>query len=171
MSITMYDVSVPMFRQTLRALSHVLAKAEVFCTEQKLDPAEFLQRRLAPDMFTLLQQVQRSTFHSARAAAELAAVPVPKFTDDEKSFAELQARIATALDFIKGLKPAQFEGSEERDLKIETRVAVLDFKGRDFLVHFAIPQFLFHTTTAYDIIRNAGVEVGKRDFLGSPENR
>jgi hypothetical protein len=160
-----------MFKQTLAALSSVLQKAEAFCAESDLDPKEFLERRLAPDMFTLTQQIQRLTFHSAQAAAKLSGTETPEFDDAEITFDDLQYRIQKTVDFFNSLSPEQFEGSESKELEIQVRVGPLQFIGEDFLFHFAIPQFLFHSTTAYDIIRNAGVEVGKRDFLGDAANR
>ena len=171
MALTMHRASVPMFKQTLASLSSVLDKAEAFCQENDPDPAEFIERRLAPDMFTLTQQVQRATFHSAQAAAKLAGVDTPEFDDNQKSFADLQTRIKFTVDFFNTLTAEQFEGSENKELEIQIRVGPLQFIGEDFLFHFAIPQFLFHTTTAYDIIRHAGVEVMKRDFLGDAANR
>lgn len=170
-SLNLYHICVPMFRQSLAAHSSVIKKAEEHCASNSLDASEFLQRRLAPDMFTLMQQVQRATFHAARAGAELAGVPVPEFKDDETSFGELVDRIDRARDFLGTLKPEQFEGSESKPLDIQTRTALLKFSGQDFLIHFAIPQVMFHLTTAYDIIRNAEIEVGKRDFLGDAANR
>ncbi len=171
MSLTMHRACVPMFKQTLAALSSMLHKAESFCADEGLDPEEFLQRRLAPDMFTLAQQIQRATFHTAQAVTKLCGLEAPDYGDSETTFDELQTRIQQAIDFLATFTPEQFDGSENRELEIQTRVALLPFIGGDFLFHFGIPQFLFHCTTAYDIIRNAGVEVGKRDFLGSADNR
>ena len=171
MAITMHRASVPMFKQTLASLSSVLEKAEAFCGDGGLDKGEFLQRRLAPDMFTLAEQIQRATFHSAQAVAKLTGTDIPEYDDQEKTFDDLQARIKTTVKFLNSFTPEQFEGSETREMKIQTRMALLPFIGEDFLFHFGIPQFLFHCTTAYDIIRNAGVEVGKRDFIGNADNR
>ena len=171
MPISMYRASVPMFKQTLAALSAVIDKAEDYCADNNLGPAEFLERRLAPDMFNLTGQVQRATFHSAQAAAKLTQIDIPEFDDNQNSFADLQSRIQYTIDFLNTLSPEQFDRSEDLELQIQTRLKLLHFLGQDFLCHFAIPQFLFHVTTAYDIIRNAGVEVGKRDFLGDAANR
>ncbi len=171
MALTMHRASVPMFKQTLASLSSVLEKARAFCAKNNLDPEKFLEGRLAPDMFTLTQQVQRATFHSAQAAAKLSGTKTPDFDDSEKTFDDIQNRIQKTVEFLNSLFPAQFDGSESKELEIQIRVGPLQFIGEDFLFHFAIPQFLFHTTTAYDIIRQAGVDVTKRDFLGDAANR
>ena len=171
MPISMHRASLPMFKQSLAALSAVFYKAQSYCADNNLNPEHFLERRLAPDMFTLTQQVQRATFHSAQAAAKLTQNDIPDFDDNQNSFADIQARIQYTVDFLNSLSPEQFGGSEDLEFEIQTRLKLLRFIGQDFLFHFAIPQFLFHITTAYDIIRNAGVEVTKRDFLGDAANR
>jgi len=171
MALTMHRASIPMFKQTLASLAHILDQAEAFCQDKNLDVAEFLERRLAPDMFTLTQQVQRATFHAAQAGAKLSGTETPEYDDSEKNFDDLRARIQKTIDFFNTLTAEQFEGSESKELEIMIRVGPVQFIGEDFLFHFAIPQFLFHTTTAYDIIRSAGVEIGKRDYLGNAENR
>lgn len=171
MALTMHRASIPMFKQTLGSLSFILKKAEAFCSDGDLELKDFLQRRLAPDMFNLTQQVQRATFHAAQAAAKLCRIDIPDFKDGEESFADLESRIQFTVDFLNACTPEQFDGSESRELEIQTRLALLQFVGEDFLFHFAIPQFLFHITTAYDILRNAGVEIGKRDYIGDAANR
>jgi hypothetical protein len=167
----MHQASVPLFRQSLAALRAVLDKAEAHCKTGDLDPADLLSARLAPDMFTLTEQVRRATFHACQCAAQLGNVETPTFDDDEADFDDLRGRIDGAIEFVSSFTPARFEGSETRMHKIPTRVAVLEMTGQDFLLHFAIPQFLFHVTTAYDIIRHNGVEIGKRDYLGSADDR
>ena len=167
MPLSMHRISVPLFKQLLAALAAVLEKAEAHCADNGLDPKDILTKRLAPDMFTLIQQVQRETFHSAQAGAKLADVEIPAFDNDESNFDDLQERIRKTIGFLNTLEPDDFEGSEDKELEIQTRVALRKFSGQDFLLHFAIPQFLFHTTTAYDIIRNADIEIGKQDFLGN----
>jgi len=171
MPLSMHQASVPVFRQSLAALSAVLDKAEAHCKDADQDPTELLAARLAPDMFTLTEQVQRATFHASQCAAQLGQVETPSFDDGEKSFDDLRVRIANTIDFVSSFAPDNFEGSEMRIHKIPTRVAVLELAGQDFLLHFALPQFLFHVTTAYDIIRHADVEIGKRDYLGSANDR
>ena len=171
MPISMHRASIPVFRQSLAALSGVLDKAEAHCKTTDTNPAEFLAGRLAPDMYTLTEQVQRATFHASQCAAQLGEVETPSFDNEESSFDDLRNRIAKTIEYVSSFSPDRFEGSEARIHKIPTRVAVLELPGQDFLFHFALPQFLFHVTTAYDIVRYAGVEVGKRDYLGSASDR
>ncbi len=171
MPISMHRASVPVFRQSLAALSAVLDKAEAHCKNADGDPAELLASRLAPDMFTLTEQVQRATFHASQCAALLGGVEIPSFDNDEASFDDLRARIASTIEYVSSFTPDRFEGSEERIHEIPTRIALLELAGQDFLFHFALPQFLFHVTTAYDIVRHAGVEIGKRDYLGTASDR
>ena len=118
-------------------------------------------------MFTLARQVQLASDHAKGCPARLAGVPVPSFADTEKTFPELKARIAKTLDFIGGLSPAQIDGSEERDISLKVGPRELTFKGQDYLVFFALPNFYFHATTAYDILRHNGVAIGKLDFMGA----
>jgi hypothetical protein len=167
MPLTMHQVSVPVFHQLLESLSAVLDKAEAHCETTATEPADMLALRLAPDMFTLTQQVQRACIHAGGAAARLAGVDVPEEADDEASFDDLRARIARTRAFIDTLDSEQINASETRTIEQPTRVRTLTFSGADLLLHFALPQFMFHVTTAYDIIRNAGVEIGKVDFMGS----
>ncbi len=171
MPISMLRASVPVFRQSLAALSAVLDKAEAHCKDADRDPAELLGLRLAPDMYTLTEQVQRATFHASQCAAQLGRAETPSFDNDEHGFDDLRARIADTLEFVSSFTPDRFEGSEERIHEIPTRIALLELAGQDFLFHFALPQFLFHVTTAYDIVRHAGVEIGKRDYLGNAGDR
>ncbi len=171
MPLSMHRASVPVFRQSLAALSAVLDKAEAHCKAADMDPADFLARRLAPEMYTLAEQIRRATFHAGQCAAQLGGVATPSFADDEASFADLRRRIADTIEFVSSFTPDRFEGSEQRTHKIPTRVRLLELPGEDFLLHFALPQFFFHVTTAYDIIRHAGVEIGKRDYLGDAGDR
>ena len=171
MPLSMFQATVPVFRQSLAALIAVLDKAEAHCQEADTDPAELLAMRLAPDMYTLTEQVQRATFHASQCAAQLAEVETPSFDNDEASFDDLRGRIANTIEYVSSFTPDRFDGSEQRIHQIPTRVAVLELPGQEFLLHFALPQFLFHVTTAYDIVRHAGVEIGKRDYLGNPSNR
>ena len=168
MALSMHQISVPVFDQFLESLSAVLDKAEAHCTASGTAPDDLLSLRLAPDMFTLIQQVQRACIHSSGAAARLASIEVPAEADDETSFDDLRARVARTRAFLDGLTPAQMASSETASIEQPTRVAVLTFpNGPDFLLRFALPQFMFHVTTAYDIIRHSGVEVGKIDFMGA----
>lgn len=167
MPLSMHQLSVPVFHQLLESLSAVLDKAEAHCTATNSDPTDFLALRLAPDMYTLTEQVQRACLHAGVASARLAGLDVPEEAEDEDSFDDLRARIAHTRAFLDGLTPTQMEASESAIIEHQTRIGLLTFPGPDYLLHFALPQFMFHVTTAYDIIRHAGVAVGKVDFMGS----
>jgi len=163
----MYQASVPAFLQMLKSLSKILEKAEAEAETRKIDPAVLLNYRLAPNMFALARQVQLSTDFAKGAAARLSGVEVPKYEDTEKSFADLRARIAKTVKFIESVKAKDIDGSEGRDISITVGGQPMHFKGRDYLVGFALPNFYFHVTTAYGILRHCGVDIGKRDFLGA----
>ena len=168
MSISMYQVAVPAFLQISNSLSAVLDKAEAHAAERKIDPAVLLQYRLAPDMFPLIRQVKIATDHAKGCCARLAGVDVPKYADDETTLADLRERIARTVEFVRGFRAEQIDGSEERDISITAGSRQLQFTGEQYLLHFALPNFYFHCTTAYDILRHCGVELGKRDFMGTP---
>jgi len=167
MSISMYQASVPVFQRTLGALDKVLDKAAAYAEERKIDPAVLVGARLYPDMFPLSRQVQIATDHAKGASARLAGLPVPSFEDTEKTFPELKARIAKVLTFIATVKPEQIDGSEGRDITLKAGPRELSFKGQEYLLFFALPNFYFHTTTAFGILRHNGVPIGKLDFLGA----
>jgi hypothetical protein len=167
MSLSMYDASVPVFRQMLASLAAILAKAEVHAHERKIDPAALLQARLFPDMFPLTRQVQVAADFAKGACARLAGVEVPRFEDTEQTFGELQQRIAKVLAFIDDLPRVAFDASAERDITTGNGANAKQFKGQPYLLHYALPHFYFHTTTAYAILRHNGVEVGKKDFIGT----
>jgi uncharacterized protein len=167
MAISMYQASVPAFLQMLSSLSAILDKAEAFAMERKIDPAVLLGWRLAPDMFALARQVQIATDHAKGCCARLAGVEVPKYPDDEATFADLRARIARTVDFVQGFEAGDIDGSEQRDITLTAGSRELRFKGQQYLVSFALPNFYFHVTTAYAILRACGVPIGKRDFLGA----
>ncbi len=167
MSHSMYQASVPVFTQILNSLSAILKKGAAHAEAKKIDQSIFVNARLAPDMFALARQVQIATDHAKGACARLAGVDVPSFADSETTFDDLQARITKTLDFIKTLKPAQFEGSATREIKLKLGPNEHTFPGATYLFHVAYPNFYFHATTTYDILRHNGVEVGKRDFLGN----
>jgi hypothetical protein len=166
MTLSMYQASVPIFLNTLTALSAVLDKAAAHAAQRKIEPSVLLGARLFPDMFPLVRQVQLTADFAKGAGARLAGIEVPKFADTETTFDELKARIAKTVEFVKTLKPGQIDGSEDRDITIPIGGQPQSFKGQPYLLHFALPNFFFHATTAYDILRHCGVEVGKRDFLG-----
>jgi hypothetical protein len=168
MSLAMHAASVPVFRQLLLALADVLAKGSTYAEERKIEPDALLQSRLFPDMFPLARQVQIAADFAKSVCARLADTEVPSWADDETSFADLQARIAKTVAFIDGLDPAAFAGAESRDIVLRPgtpKEKRLD--GSTYLLHYGLPQFLFHVTTAYALLRHAGVPVGKRDFMGT----
>lgn len=166
MSISMYAASVPVFQSQLKALGAILSKAEQHAEANKIDPAVLIGARLYPDMFPLLRQVQIATDHAKGAVARLAGDEVPAYADSETSFAELQERIRKTLAFLDGFRPDRIDGSEERDIEIKFPHITLNFKGQHYLLRFALPNFYFHVTTAYDILRHSGVGIKKGDFLG-----
>ena len=167
MTISMYRISVPVFSARLAALSAMLSKAEANALERKIDPQVFLAARLAPDMFALTRQVQIATDHAKGAASRLAGREVPKYEDTEGSFADLQARIARTIDLLKGFAPGDIDGSEDRVIELKLGQRELSLPGLQYLLDVALPNFYFHVTTAYDILRHNGVPLGKRDFLAS----
>lgn len=167
MTLSMFDACVPPMLRTLRALDTILAKAEAHAAAKKIDPAVLLASRLYPDMFAFTRQVQIATDHAKGAAARLAGLEVPKFDDNEQSFADLHARIAKTIAFVESVGAEQINGSEERDITLKAGPRELSFKGAAYLTGFAIPNLYFHTVTAYAILRHNGVELGKSDFLGA----
>ena len=166
MTISMYAASVPVFKQLLSSMSANLDKAAAHVTEKKIDPNALLQARLFPDMFPLLRQVLIAADFAKGACARLAGADVPKYEDTEQSFADLHARIAKTLAFIDTLTAEQINGSEAREITTSAGPNSKTFNGQTYLVHYALPQFFFHATTAYAILRHNGIEVGKRDFIG-----
>ena len=163
----MFDASVPVFKQILTSLSAIIDKAEAHAAEKKIDPAALLQARLYPDMFPFLRQVQVACDFAKGCTARLAGVDVPRYDDSEASFADLKARIATTVAFIDSLPQDGIEASAQRDISTSSGANAKQFKGQVYLVHYALPHFYFHATTAYAILRHNGVEVGKKDFIGS----
>lgn len=166
MSITIHDQTVSAFSHALRALSGLLAQANKHAAAHNYDVANLLSARLFPDMFALTRQIQLATDFAKGGAARLAGVEVPKWEDREVTIEELEARIRKALEFLASLPPAAFDGAEDRTIEINTPAGKLSFNGRDFLLQWAIPNFYFHCTTAYNLLRHNGVPVGKFDFLG-----
>ena len=168
MALSMYAASIPVFRQMLNSLSEILNKAEAHATEKKIDPNALLQARLFPDMFALTRQIQIAADFAKGVSARLAGVEVPSYEDNETSFAELRARIAKTLTFIDGIKPAQMDGSEEREVTIQAGTPrEKKFAGQAYLLHYGLPQFFFHVGAAYSILRHNGIEIGKRDYIGT----
>ena len=166
MTLSMYQASVPVFGQILDALSGLMDKADAYARTRKIEPRVLLEQRLFPDMFPLSRQVQLTTDFAKGATARLAGADVPAYEDTEQSFAELKARLAKTAAFVASFRPDQIDGSEERDIVIRIAGAPMTLKGQPYLVHFALPNFFFHATTAYGLLRQAGVDLGKRDFVG-----
>jgi uncharacterized protein len=168
MTISMHQASAPRFANTLRNLSAILDKAQAHCEARKIDPAALTQARLFPDMFPLTRQVQIACDTAKGAVARLAGVEVPKHEDTEQTFADLKARIAKTLDFIQSVGAAKIDGSENREIVLKMRAGEVKFGGLQYLLGHAWPNFYFHVTTAYNILRHNGVELGKKDYIGTP---
>lgn len=166
MTVSIYTASVPLLKQMLEALSHVLGKAAANAAERKIDPSVFVTARLAPDMLTLTRQVQIATDMSKAGVARLAGVDVPKYEDTETTLEDLQARIAKTVAFMEGVPASAIEGSDDKAINFKAGPREMSFNGSDYLLKWVIPNMMFHCTTAYDILRHNGVPVGKRDFLG-----
>jgi hypothetical protein len=162
MSISMYRASIPVFIRALGNLSAILKKGEAH-----EGSASFIDARLAADMLTLAGQVQRASDAAKAGAARLGGIDNPSFPDTEKTFAELQARIKKTVDFLQSMKPEQIDGSEQKRIEFKAGQRELKFTGVDYLLGFALPNFYFHVTTAYGILRHKGVQIGKMDYLGS----
>jgi len=166
MSLSMYQASIPAYTQMLKSLSAVLKKAEAHCEAKKIEPSVFVNARLYPDMAPLSRQIQIATDQVKGGLSRLSGSEPPSWPDTETTFADLQTRIQKALDFAAGIKPAQIDGSEDKDITLKIGPGEMTFKGQQFLVNFSLPNFYFHVVTAYDILRHNGVEIGKRDYMG-----
>ncbi len=166
MASGLHDVSIPVFARMLRNLSTLLDKAAADADARKFDVAVLLDARLYPDMFPLLKQVQLACDFAKGASARLAGVPVPPFPDDEKTIDELKARIARVVEFVSGVAAADVDAGAERDITLKLRDGSMEMKGLAYFNDVALPNFYFHTTTAYAILRHNGVPIGKRDFVG-----
>lgn len=167
MSISLYSASVPVFQQMLTALSEILVKAEQHATARKIQPEALLQARLFPDMLPFTRQIQIAVDFAKGASARLAGVDIPKYDDTETSFAELQALLSKTLAFIGTLKPEQVDGNEAIEIVLRPGTdKEKRLNGQAYLLTYALPQFFFHITTAYDLLRHNGVEIGKRDYMG-----
>ena len=169
MPVSMYSVSVPVFMQHLNGLSGVLDKAAAHGAARKIKEEDLLAMRLAPDMFPLLRQVRAATDHAINGAGRPSGKELPKFANDETTIAQLKDRIARTIEFLKSVKPADIDGTEGKDISITfPNGNVRQFTGQSLLLGNSLPNFYFHATTAYDILRQCGVEIGKRDFMGTP---
>lgn len=168
MTLSMHQASTPRFINTLRNLAASLDKAAAHCEARKIDPLVMTGARLYPDMFPLARQVQVACDTAKGAAARLAGVEIPKHEDTETTFAELKERIAKTIAFLESVPAASIDGTESKDLHIKLGRLEVDWNGMQYLLGFALPNFYFHVTTAYGILRHNGVELGKRDYIGNP---
>ncbi len=166
MSLSMYQASVPVFVRGLTNLRAILQKARDHAEAKKIDPAVLLASRLYPDMYPLTRQVQVASDAAKFCTARLAGAEPPKFDDTETTFDELEARIDKTIAFVQEIDSSKIDGSEERVVTLKTPSRTIEFSGQSYLLHFALPNFYFHVTTAYAILRHNGVEIGKFDYLG-----
>ncbi len=166
MKISMYGMSIALFTTGLQQLDHILGKAEANAKARNFSPEVLLTERLAPDMFALDRQVQLTCDFAKNSGARLAGIDPPRFEDNEKTLAELRARITRTLEFLATLTSAAVDDSESREIKIPLRDRTLEYPGIAFLQKWALPNFYFHLTTVYDILRHNGVDLGKTDYLG-----
>lgn len=166
MPLPIIEASVRVFERQLGSLDAILDRAADHAAARKIDPQALLGARLFPDMFPLTRQVQVASDHAKAASARLSGMAVPRFEDTETTFPELKTRVGKTLAFIGGIDPSAFEGAEDRDVEFVRRGEKVRMRGGEYLLATALPNFFFHVTTAYAILRHNGVELGKRDFLG-----
>jgi len=165
MTLSMYHASAPRFANTLKNLSTILDKAQAHCEAKKIDPLAITSFRLFPDMFPFNRQIYIATDTAKGAVARLAGIEIPKYDDVEQTIAELKARLARTVDFVMSVPAAKIEGSADKDIAMKAGGKDVVFKGAQYLLGHAYPNFYFHCATAYNILRHNGIEVGKRDFL------
>lgn len=166
MPISIYDASVPVFIRALENLNSILAKGEAFAKEKGIPGTDLVEARLIDDMDPLRSQIQRASDSAKGAGARLTGAEIPSFADEEKTIAELQERIAKTIGYLKSLDPKAFEGGETREVTINTRRTGFTMAGEEYLSKFALPNFYFHVTTAYALLRQKGVQIGKMDYIG-----
>ena len=166
MTISMYHASIPLLTKMLGNLETIVDKAIAHAAARKIDDTAFVEARLFPDMFTFARQIRIATDMAKGAGARLAGVDIPKFDDNEKTLPELKARLRKAIDFLQTLTPAQIDGSENKTISLTAGGNSFTFKGVDYLQSWVLPNFFFHVTTAYNLLRHGGVQIGKMDFLG-----
>jgi hypothetical protein len=166
MSLSLYQSSVPVFERSLNAFCAILDKAAAHAAACKFDPSIYLTMRLRPDMFAFVRQTQVFCDHAKNAPVRLAGLQAPKFEDNEASLDDIKARIKKTLDVLAGLDAKSIDAGGQREIIFPVGPNNAKMQGANYLVHFALPNFYFHLTTAYDILRYAGVPIGKRDFLG-----
>lgn len=166
-TFSIYSASIPVFKQILNSLHNILDKAEAHAADKKIDPAALLQFRLFPDMLPFTRQVQIACDFAKGAAARLGGLDVPSYDDKEATFAELKERIQKTLTYIDSVPQDAIEGSETRAITTGSGEKTKHFTGQTYLFHYALPHFFFHATTAYDILRHNGLDVGKKDYIGT----
>lgn len=167
MQLSMYQVCVPVVTQMLNGLTTVLDKAAAHVAEHKLEESAVIQARLYPDMFPMGRQVKQATDFARNAPGRLAGVTSPTFPDADSTFVQLQDRVTRSLAFVSSFTPAQLDGTEDKEISWKAGERQMSYRGQEYLLHFCLPHFFFHVTTAYAILRHNGVEVGKRDYMGS----
>jgi hypothetical protein len=167
MPVSMHQISLPVFIRHLNGLASCMKKAQSVYAEKKYDEATLLSYRLYPDMFSFAQQVRMATDHPRNFAGMLSGVQAPKPEDNEKSLAELIARVEKTVEYLKSVEAKQIDGTEEKSVTIKRPTGDVQMKGLELLLNRSMPNFMFHATTAYDIMRHQGLELGKRDFMGS----
>lgn len=167
MSNLVYDLCIATLLRSLNNLDHILTKAEALLeADEHIDESTLINARLHPSMRPLVFQVRVATDTAKGAAARLSGSDIPSWADDETTFAELHQRIQKAINYLSGFKPEDFAGAEDKDIELKLPSVTLNFPGRDYIAGFVLPNFFFHVTTAYNILRHNGVELGKRDYLG-----
>jgi hypothetical protein len=166
MSLSVYQVTIPPLTRMLHNLDAILEKAAAHCSAHSIEPEALLRYRLYPDMFPFIRQVQLACDHAKNAAARLTGREAPEFANDEQDFAALKTRVGKTIAYLQSFSPADFEGAENREVVIRRGETVTTYRGEDFLLNRALPNFYFHVTTAYAILRHNGVALGKRDYLG-----
>lgn len=167
MSISIYDQSIGSMSRMLKNLDLIVSKAETYAADNDIEPSVLLSARLYPNMRTFIFQVQVATDMAKSCAARLSGNDVPRWEDNEASFADVHARIRKALDYIATFRPEQFEGSETREITLKLRDRTVEFTGQTYLLGFVLPNFYFHVTTAYALLRHNGLNIGKMDFIGA----
>lgn len=165
MPVTLHDIAVPSFTKHLDALDAIIDKAVAYAESKKIDPNALLDARLFPDMYAFKKQVQSACDFAKLSVARLAGIEAPVHNDGEKTFADLKTRIAETLAVIRAATPEAMESAADREISIKAGPRELTFSGKDYLLHFALPNFYFHASTAYGILRHNGLEIGKRDFM------
>jgi uncharacterized protein len=168
MPLSIHEITVPVFVRAFANLSAILKKAEAHAKATGLDPKVYLEARLAPDMLPLTGQVQRASDTAKGCVVRLAQIENVVLPDTETSFTELQARIAATVEVLNRISPSQLEGAEDRKVELKLPDRTLTFNGRSYVIGFVVPNFYFHVTTAYDLLRHKGLEIGKADYLGAP---